>query len=100
MFVKDKGHLFEKFKKHIFEESTKNLFSDVMNDLVNESIVYAKNKNLSKHTLAPLLRVLFLVAASDEIIDISELDCIYQFAKEFGFTRTDIVGLIKTQYKI
>lgn len=102
MFIKklNEDNLFTKYKNKIFDGKTINQYTEKMNDFVNDSLLVAKKKKMTKHSVAPIVRILLLVAASDETIDLSELDCIYQFAKNFGFTRDDIVNLIVTQYKL
>jgi len=87
---------------NIFKILKEKNFDDTVTELIDKSINTAKekNKNITKHMFIPILRILLLVAASDGIIEKSELDCIFRFAKEFDFTRSDIVNLIATQYKI
>jgi len=99
MFVTDDRHHIDIYKSFIYEGLADSNFNNVMTDLIKESIERAKRKNLTKHSLVSYIRIFLLIAASDEIIDKNELDCIYSFAREFGFSRSDIVTFIVTQYK-
>jgi uncharacterized tellurite resistance protein B-like protein len=99
MFVRDNNHQIEQYKKLLFEKNADIIFTKTIDKFIRQSINKAKRKKLTKHSLAPLIRIFLLVAASDKMIDKSELDCIYQFAKEFGFSRSDIITFIVTQYK-
>ena len=84
----------------IFNKDPGISYNKLMSDFVAKSVAFAKKANFSQNSLVPLIRVLLLVAASDERIDLSELECIYSFVEEFGFTREDLVTFIATQYKI
>ena len=64
---------------------------------IKESVKLAKDEKFNKSFIVPIIRSLIIVAASDGNIDKSEMLTIYMFAKEFGFSKIDIVMLVKTQ---
>jgi hypothetical protein len=67
-----------------------------MYKLIEESISISKAENHQQHTLVPIIRLLLVVAASNGIIEKSELDCIYAYAKHFEFTKRDLIIILKT----
>ena len=71
--------------------------SSVRLKFIEESVKLAKDKEFNKSFIVPIIRALIIVAASDGNIDKSEMQTIYLFAKEFGFSKIDIVMLVKTQ---
>ena len=67
----------------------------MIRELVQKSVEGAKSDGWTKNDLIPLIRQLLVVSASDGEVDIRELNTIQKFAKEFGFTRIDIVLTLK-----
>jgi len=53
-----------------------------------------KMKGIHKKDIVVMLRNLLLVAASDGKIEKTELNTIYTFSKEFGFSKQDLVLLV------
>jgi Zn-dependent protease with chaperone function len=90
----------EKYRKLLFGKGGKINFIKIKEELINESISFAKRENYNKHTLVPMIRKLLLVADIDGYIDKRELICIHEFAKHFNFTREEIVILLQTQYQV
>jgi|TARA_B110000879_G_scaffold148679_1_gene192717 tellurite resistance protein len=62
----------------------------MVNELIRKSIEATIEDGCTKNDLIPLIRDLLIIAASDGV-DITELETILKFAKEFGYTREDII---------
>ena len=90
----------EDYLKIIKEKEKKQSYKIIVDELVEKSIKTARENNLSKHTLVPIIRVLLVVAASDDEITHEELETIFGFAKAFHFTRHEIVTILKTHNNI
>ena len=85
----------------LYLKKNKNLsFTENKNKLIDTAIQIAKKESFGKHLIIPVIRKLIIVAASDGIIEKSELLSIFKFAKEFDLSKQDLVLLIKTQYKV
>ncbi|MEA1875384.1 MAG: hypothetical protein U9N86_00835 [Bacteroidota bacterium] len=67
-----------------------------MKKLIVESIDVSKKNHHTQQILVPIIRCLLVVAASNGVIEKSELDCIFEYAKNFDFTRRDIVIILRT----
>ncbi len=96
----DKAHKNFQELSMLFIKGNVGDFRQTKNELIKKAIKIAKQESFNKCLIVPIIRRLILVAASDEVIEISELRAIYQFAKEFGISKKDIIFIIKTQYKI
>ena len=100
IFSKSNSKKIDQYKKVIFTDFIKDeniQYNILIKKFIKESVAFAKKKKYNKHQLVPIIRMLLLIAASDENIDKQELDCIYDFAKEFDFSRSDIVLILNTQ---
>jgi tellurite resistance protein len=65
--------------------------AEMVNKLIDRSVQETKEEGYTKTELIPLIRQLIIIAASDGNIDSEELETIIDYAKEFGFTRMDII---------
>ncbi len=68
--------------------------SSVIAAIIETATRQVKEKNSLKSDIVRLLKPMLLVAASDMCIEASELDTIYNFAKNFGITKGEIMILI------
>jgi uncharacterized tellurite resistance protein B-like protein len=68
--------------------------SSVTAAIVETAVRQAKEKNYLKPDIVKLLRPMLSIAASDRRIEATELDTIYNFAKNFGITKAEIMVLI------
>ena len=92
--------LLMKYIKGLLENNTSFSLKESAKKLVSDSIETGKKNRLTKHTLVPIIRSLLVVAASDDEIISEELETIYSFAKAFGFTRHELIIIIKTHNPI
>ncbi len=95
-----KAKIAEDYLEIIKEKEKKQSYEIIADELVEQSVGIARKSNLSKHTLVPIIRVLLVVAASDDEITREELEIIYSFAKAFDFTRHEIITILKTHNNI
>ncbi len=66
--------------------------------LINKSLKTCREQKYDRHDLSPLVRYLLVISSSDHHIDLSELRVIYNFAKEFGFSRYDISIILEQMH--
>ena len=90
--------------KNIDEESSMIEYSqlspeemaETMNRLINDGVHIALKKQYTKQTIVPIIRRLLVIAASDGIIEKCELDAIYTFAKNFHFSRLELIIILQS----
>jgi tellurite resistance protein len=90
----------EDYLKVIREKEKKQSYKIIVDELVEKAIKTSRENSFSKHTLVPIIRVLLVIAASDDEITIEELNTIFNFAKAFDFTRHEIITILKTHNNI
>ncbi len=66
--------------------------------LINKSIAKTKESQYERHDLMPVMRFLLTISASDEEVEIEELNVIYRYLKEFGFSKHDIVMTLEQMH--
>jgi len=66
----------------------------VIQGIVRDSVNTCKLQNYQHNDIIRILRHLLIVAASDTAVQSCELETIYTYAKEFGFTKQMIVALV------
>jgi len=64
-----------------------------MQYLLDESVRYCKQNQITTSEVIPVIRFMLLTAASDGV-EVSELKVIYRFAKNFKITKEEIVILL------
>lgn len=78
--------------------SSKEEIDDLVNYLINKSIERTQQAHYERHDLMPVLRFLLTISASDEEVEIEELNVIFRYLKEFGFSRHDIVMTLEQMH--
>ena len=81
----------DKIKGRLARDSPQSIVETIVNTNVQK---IKKMKGIHKKDIVVMLRNLLLVAASDGKIEKTELDTIYTFSKEFGFSKQDLVLLV------
>lgn len=84
----------------IINADTVNSYKDKVTNLTHEAVNLARQNEYSKQEIVPLVRSLLSIAASDDEIVKEELDVIHDFASQFGFTKQDIIIILKTHHQI
>ena len=82
---------YDKIKGRLARDSAQTIVEAIVNTNVQK---IKKMKGIHKKDIVVMLRNLLLVAASDGKIEKTELDTIYTFSKEFGFSKQDLVLLV------
>jgi len=68
-------------------------YDAVIKNLLDESVRYCKQNQITTSEVIPVIRYMLLTAASDGV-EVSELKVIYRFAKNFKITKEEIVILL------
>lgn len=100
LLVSDHPEYSEKLKYILSQTSqfhTEEAFKLFIRDIIDRSILRAKEIGYNKHDLVALVRYLIFCAACDGDVHINELNTIFKFARKFGFKRSDLILILSTQ---